>query len=181
MSLFLQVQLILWLIVIIQGVLLIFVITNIKKKRGDNVGIPEGKVIPDLSYSTIRGEKGNIHWLINKEEYSFICTLKPGCPVCEEIIDQLSYMTDSDLKRIKILVCGKMTEIKSWIEQSNINIPVYILDEEDMFKKMNIQMFPFAMVLDKHGEVIKKDIINKFNISTLLELIKINLSNKEVG
>jgi hypothetical protein len=165
-----QIQSALWVIIVAQTILLILIINISKKRIVSTGGITLGKKIPNLNYTTINNDYGSIYNLLKNNETSYICAIKIDCKTCEKVIFELLSRLEKKNETFKFILFGNKDEIIEWKNKFNLDIPIYILNKDDMTTKLKINIFPMLISVNKFGEVLEKSYIDEKNIVNYVEL-----------
>ena len=177
MTLDLSIQLALWSIITIQTLLLVFVNVKLDRSLEEKQGIPIGETIPQLKYITLEGVSNSLQERIKRVSSCLICTVHPGCPVCEKVIKYLSLIPIEDLKKVILITFGDTKEVLKWIEKIEPFTDFNIFKEEDITQRLRITAYPFGMVVDNEGKVLTKGFLSKDSMRMFLESLNTNVYN----
>lgn len=170
MSINIQIEIVLFIVIIILVSLLFYSIKYIREIKGIDVGIPEGQIIPNVDVNQLNGVKDSFHNFLVNNTSMLICMVSPTCPSCNDILEFLNSLSTDVQSRIILVSNTPIDKIKDWIKNVNSPLNTLILDEEDAYKKMRLTKAPFGILVKSDGEVIKKGSINKFIIGKWLEI-----------
>ena len=123
-----------------------------------------GEVANDIAYTLVNGKRGRLHDI--DSDYVILMFSNPGCPMCREIIDQISgspllnEMMENDL--VKVLSIYPDADLKAWRDHLG-EMPRRWINGYDEGMKIseersyNLQAIPSLYLLDNEKRVIIKD------------------------
>ena len=123
-----------------------------------------GEVANDIAYTLVNGKRGRLHDI--DSDYVILMFSNPGCPMCREIIEQISgspllnEMMENDL--VKVLSIYPDADLKAWRDHLG-EMPRRWINGYDEGMKIseersyNLQAIPSLYLLDGEKRVIIKD------------------------
>ena len=123
-----------------------------------------GEVANDIAYTLVNGKRGRLHDI--DSDYVILMFSNPGCPMCREIIEQISSspllneMMENDL--VKVLSIYPDADLKAWRDHLGEMPRRWINGYDDGMKiseerSYNLQAIPSLYLLDGEKRVIIKD------------------------
>ena len=123
-----------------------------------------GEVANDIAYTLVNGKRGRLHDI--DSDYVILMFSNPGCPMCREIIEQISgspllnEMMENDL--VKVLSIYPDADLKAWRDHLGEMPRRWINGYDDGMKiseerSYNLQAIPSLYLLDGEKRVIIKD------------------------
>lgn len=123
-----------------------------------------GEVANDIAYTLVNGKRGRLHDI--DSDYVILMFSNPGCPMCREIIEQISSspllneMMENDL--IEVLSVYPDEDLKAWRDHLGEMPRRWINGYDDGMKiseerSYNLQAIPSLYLLDGEKRVIIKD------------------------
>ena len=123
-----------------------------------------GEVANDIAYTLVNGKLGRLHDI--DSDYVILMFSNPGCPMCREIIEQISgspllnEMMENDL--VKVLSIYPDADLKAWRDHLGEMPRRWINGYDDGMKiseerSYNLQAIPSLYLLDGEKRVIIKD------------------------
>lgn len=123
-----------------------------------------GKVANDIVYTLSDGRSGRLHAI--SADYVILMFSNPGCPMCREIIEQITSsplineMAEHD--RVKVLTVYPDADLEAWYKHLE-ELPRSWINSYDKgmllteYRSYNLQAIPSLYLLDKEKRVIIKD------------------------
>ena len=123
-----------------------------------------GEVANDIAYTLVNGKRGRLHDI--DSDYVILMFSNPGCPMCREIIEQISSspllneMMENDL--IEVLSVDPDEDLEAWRDHLGEMPRRWINGYDDGMKiseerSYNLQAIPSLYLLDGEKRVIIKD------------------------
>ena len=123
-----------------------------------------GEVANDIAYTLVNGKRGRLHDI--DSDYVILMFSNPGCPMCREIIEQISSspllneMMENDL--IEVLSVYPDEDLEAWRDHLGEMPRRWINGYDDGMKiseerSYNLQAIPSLYLLDGEKRVIIKD------------------------
>lgn len=123
-----------------------------------------GEVANDIAYTLVNGKRGRLHDI--DSDYVILMFSNPGCPMCREIIEQISSspllneMMENDL--IEVLSVYPDEDLEAWRDHLGEMPRRWINGYDDGMKiseerSYNLQAIPSLYLLDCEKRVIIKD------------------------
>ncbi len=153
-----------WIVLIIQAIT-IFKLS--RKVSIENEGIALGFSVPDLKLQTIEGGIKRLIKMLQNEPLTILCMVTPECKFCRKIIPLLEEMQkEANTISVKLLFLGEESAVKEYLDSNKINIESFVVSFKVMKSKINISAFPYAMIVNQYGIVVRKGIINADDVSS---------------
>lgn len=167
-----QSQVALWIMITIQTILLFVVLRQFKKKVNLDVGLPPGMSIPNLGFMVLNGSSGRLNDIIKGHPMTMFCVVEKGCKFCKELIPELDKMKKLNPNlNVKLLVMGDKEKTQELISITKTNLPVYIVSQTDVLKKLRIRVFPFGMLINQNGVILRREVLQKETISSFINAL----------
>lgn len=161
----------LWLTNLLMVSLFITVQLRSKKAKMTHEKIELGMLVNNLTLFTPANEKVRLLDVISGKVTLF-CFVANQCKYCKEIIPILdSIKQENPDINIQFISLGEVEGANKILISTKTRIPVLGVNTRLITKKMGIQSFPFCILVDQHGKVLKREIISKNDISSWLKFL----------
>jgi hypothetical protein len=146
-------------IVLINISIVLFVLKKLNFSKHESEGINEGSKLPDIYVEDYKGKKTKLlpECTLNNKVMIFIDL---ECSECLKVFDSLKVYKEEYLKNITFIL-KKMEGSTDIISKSFIRDQSVFLSEEEILNVFNITGFPFSLVVDNMGIVIKRSYFSK--------------------
>lgn len=172
-------QALLWVIVIIEGLLLLALarqigflhervgvtgarITNAGPRIGDEVQVVHAKDIDGRAM--VLGAKGNTRRLL-----MFIST---GCGVCSSLIPHINQLAQAEADNLEVnLVAFGTTEenARKYAAEHSLQRGIPLVVSDEVAAKYNVRVAPYGLLIDRRGILQAKGLVNAYSdIESLL-------------
>ncbi len=173
-------QVLLWIVVIIQGIFLLALARQIGflhqryasgGARIMNTGLKIGEVAPALDIEDINGYRATLGMERGKRTLLFF--ISTGCSVCASLIPYMNQLVLSEggSLEIKLIAFGtsRDTGKKYALEHSLLNSNMPFIISDDLAFRYKVTLAPYGIVVDKTGVIRAKGLVNSsFDIDSLL-------------
>lgn len=162
-------QFVLW---FMMGVLLLMqlvVLKHVKSGVPSHNGIPPGMRIPNLQIRSLKGVAMQSNDLLHQTVPTMFCFVSYACRYCREVTPELSRVAKqySDF-RVVLLSTDTEGDVRTFMKETGADLPVYLLDHAQVVKKLKIKNFPFGMLVDGSGVVMRREVVKKTNVMSWL-------------
>lgn len=160
-----QLQLVLWIIVTINTILLFLLILNIRSKSMVDTKVSLANAIAKISVFSTEGKSKKIVEIASQNNSTLFCFTALSCHYCKEVIPELDKLAETNQMTIVLLNAGDQSEAKQLISLTNTNLIVYSIQYKDLSTKLKLRSFPSGIIINKEGDILKTGIIHKENLS----------------
>jgi hypothetical protein len=168
MSLFISIALMIgWFLAIVMGIALLTMSYHVGSRyQFTNEGISRmgpspGKRLGDTSF-LYENQKVFLRQYISSERPTLLVFVDPG-PLLETLIPDLSTFMSSAVGDLACLVfINRSANDLTRLSFPGSLINVLITDGDNLPKKLGIRVTPYALLVDQHGQLIAKGLINNF-------------------
>lgn len=153
----------LWFVVSLSVIMQIVVLRQARRLAPDNNGIPPGNQFPRIVFESVTGKQTFTYQEIMGEGNSLMfCFVHASCKFCREIAPQLERVshTYSSFRPV-LLSFDDSDDIIDFQKETNINLPLYRIEAADVTKKLNLKRFPFGMLIDREGIILRREALQK--------------------
>ncbi|WP_409344802.1 TlpA family protein disulfide reductase [Paenibacillus sp. MBLB4367] len=163
-------QISIWIIIAIQTTLIIILIRQLKQTHLKSIGIAPGLSLPNFEVRSLQKDSNiKLSDIININTTTMLCVVSPGCKFCKEIIPELDRVVEMyPLFKVNILVVSEVEKAQNMIKDSLSKISSYSISQDIAVNKMKITSFPFGMLVDDRGVILRREIVKKENITNWL-------------
>lgn len=175
-------QVAMWIMLIIHSIIVFILVRQVK--TGSN-GIAPGISIPSIKVHNSEGHQVSLDHLVKDKNVTLLCVISPNCRFCKEVVFEINkiYLNNANFA-IKLLVVGDGEGFNKYVVTTNVAIEMYSISYQDCRRKLRTSSYPFGMVIDNQGVIMRRGIIKKENIlSWLVDVPKLldSFSNKRRG
>lgn len=157
---YLQIIVSLFIIIIVQMSLHIYVIRKFKSTSNEKDGPNIGQKFPFVSYENYNGELKNIDNNFFNNGNSFIF-LSLNCSVCKLLLESLDLYKDEYLEKVRLVLLKSEYHLR---DMRKYEEKIMILEEETIKNVFNIRSFPFIIKVNDEGEVQRKGYLTRNNL-----------------
>lgn len=162
-------QIALWGAVSILILLQIYILRQFKKVIPYNNGIPPGLAFPNIEVESLEGTNTFIHQLLDSKRPVMLCFVHYSCKFCRAMIPELDRITSQyPYFSVKLISFGEDKEIRRFVAETGTALPIFRVDSKVITKQLNIKRFPFGMIIDSDGIVMRRELVEKENLLTWL-------------
>lgn len=167
---------VLWVVVLVQGIMLVLLYRQMglfylgTAEGVSRDGLKVGTAIPPIDVKDMQGREISFR---STGMWRLVVFGRSQCAACKELAPQLIKAQESygpDLE-VVFLTTATFDETKRFVEETRLNLPVYLAERQDISNVMHVRVSPFAFVLDPDGIIRSKGLCNG------LEHIAISLRN----
>ena len=173
-------QVLLWIVVILQGIFLLALARQIgilhqrytsTGARIMNVGLNIGEAAPELELEDINSNRVTLGMERGKRTLLFF--ISTGCSICASLIPHLNQLVRSEggNLEIKLIAFGTSPDAgkKYALEHSLLNGNMPFIISDDLAFRYKVTLAPYGIVVDKTGIIRAKGLVNSsFDIDSLL-------------
>lgn len=143
--------------------------------------LEEGDTAPNIILYDINNKIFNLRKEKNTE-YTLISFSATYCKPCKQEIPELikmqTHIGENNLKIYLIFVDNNIDEIKSYVSDNKITLPVLWDRYKIVSKKYGVTALPSSFLIDKEWIIVYKAIgYNKIHITKIEEILQENISN----
>lgn len=158
----------LWFVVAVSILLQVIVLRQAKRLAPENSGIPPGLNIPDTDVF-MNGEVHRLHELIRDGAPTMFCFVHSSCRFCREMIPELGRVAKQYPSfHVVLLSFDEESQLSSLLEDTGVTLPFYRITTSYAFKMLNLKRFPFGMLVDREGTVMRREKVEIDNLLTWL-------------
>ncbi|PWV95965.1 AhpC/TSA family protein [Paenibacillus cellulosilyticus] len=153
----------LWFVVSLSVMMQIIVLRQTRRLAPDNNGIPPGNRFPDIVLESLTG-KQNLTYedIMGGGNSLMFCFVHSSCKFCREIAPHLERVSHAyGAFRPILLSFDDPDQISVFLRETNVNLPVYRVEATTVTKKLNLKRFPFGMLIDREGIVMRREVLKK--------------------
>ena len=160
----------LWLIILIQSFVIVYVITIVRRVSEDVHGLPPGNKFPNiLNTNKLLRNKLLPETIFKDNEYVYFFVVEEECKFCREIIPKVDhYKRQNPNVNIQFLVIGDSDSAKRLMSISKYKFNYWILNPENVVKHLKVRSFPFVFIVQKDNYILKRSIINAKNFNDFM-------------
>lgn len=173
-------QVLLWIVVILQGIFLLALARQIgilhqrytsTGARIMNVGLNIGETAPDLEVQDMHGDRVTLG--MERGKRTFLFFISTGCSICASLIPHLHrlFRSEEGNLEIKLIAFGTSPDAgKAYaLEHSLLDGHLPFIISDDLAFRYKVTLAPYGIVVDKTGIVRAKGLVNSsFDIDSLL-------------
>jgi methylamine dehydrogenase accessory protein MauD len=153
---------VLWALVLALAMLLVLVyrhfgIMAMSTAEGhDRDGLPVGHVAPQIS--GVDRTNGRIHWSPEPGRHHLLFFAAPGCEPCEAIAPLIGALgrADEQDRRVVVVASGRGDEVLALDRLTGGGVLCLADDGSGVMQNYEVQVTPFAFLLDPDGRVVAK-------------------------
>lgn len=149
-------------VVIIQSIILYSLGMN---RDTVNLGVSVGTIVPSLKLETLDNKSVRLSSVIQDNNYSILCVVSTYCKHCRKIIPLL----EEQAKNVSIgllFVGSDNHDVQHYIHSNNIKLNVYLASLVEVRRRMNISSYPFIIVLNRQGVIVKNGQLHEKDLAT---------------
>lgn len=122
-------------------------------------GPPVGAASPIFQLTGIQSESVQIGG--EQAVPSLVFFLSPTCPVCKKLLPVLKAVSHDEQQHLRIVLAsdGEAAEHLQFVQQQNLGNMPYVLSTQ-LGMEYRVSRLPYAVLLDKHGIVVSKGLVN---------------------
>lgn len=147
----------LWIVVAIQTVLLFLISTRMNSFVRKNP-FEVAAEIPRLNILSISNQKVDVKQMLSQAKPTLIIFTSSRCSICKRLIPQISEWEDFPAE-VRLVNLGDAKEAKRFVEMTATTFPVCIIRLKDIANKYKVRTFPFSILADPSGKIMKSGII----------------------
>ena len=180
-------QVLLWLAIIIQAVIIMALARQIGvlHERVAPVGalkldknIEIGQIAPEFTLDTI-----NDHGVVNvgvarpDGKSQLLLFVAPDCPICKTLIPVAIAVAHSEKLAVAFIGDGEETELLQMIRKHSLqNVP--FVNNQDIGMKFGVSKLPYAVLIDDTGIVVGSGLVNnREHLESLIEAKELGFSS----
>lgn len=155
-----------WVMALLMIITNIVLINEVKKIHRRKLGFAPGLKLPAIKMGKNRDIR--LTDILSQHPSTFVCVVSIHCTFCREIVAELEKMKqDNPAMNLVYLVTGDdiAEDVENWIQARIQYAPAYGIETTDVMKKLKVNSFPFGMLLNRQGIVLKKGSLVKNELS----------------
>jgi methylamine dehydrogenase accessory protein MauD len=175
MDLFLASYVLLWIIVVVQGLLLVVVLRQfgevyLNSRAGvSRDGLAVGDPAPAFTGVATDGSGVRLQDLMG--QWLVLVFASPGCTICRDLLPSLVPI-ERDLGgavRVFVLLRGTLEETRAYVEATNTEARVVSIGREGIAEQYKVRVSPFVHIVAPYGVIRGKGLVNdRENVEHLL-------------
>jgi methylamine dehydrogenase accessory protein MauD len=126
-------------------------------KRLGRDGLKHGKKAPDFTLPNVEGTEVSLHDFAGRK--ILLVFTQSGCSPCKAIVPELNRLERGDTQ-VVVINNGDPEATRKWSAEVSASFPVLAQDKFSISKKYEVFATPFAFLIDEHGIIASKGIIN---------------------
>jgi methylamine dehydrogenase accessory protein MauD len=126
-------------------------------KRLGRDGLKPGKRAPDFTLPSAAGHEVSLHDFSGRKV--LLAFTQSGCGPCRTVIPELNRLQRGDTQ-VLVVNNGELEVTRKWSEEVGACFPVLAQAEFGISKKYEVYATPFAFLINEHGIIASKGIIN---------------------
>ena len=126
-------------------------------KRLGRDGLKPGKRAPDFTLPSVAGDEVALHDFSGRKV--LLVFTQSGCGPCRTVIPELNRLEQGDTQ-VLVVNNGEQEATRKWSAEVGACFPVLAQDRFSISKKYEVYATPFAFLINEHGIIASKGIIN---------------------
>lgn len=150
----------LWVVLFVQGSVLLYVLARIHQLPGMLSGLLPGSRIPNIQVESPSGERIQVRELMHGP--TLLCLVTRGCPYCELVAPHLDTFRRSNPEFSLIIIAGgDSASARAFADKTSISTPVYSADISLFKKNFQVENLPFSFLTNSNGIVLRRGALSK--------------------
>jgi len=111
------------------------------------------------------------------DKSTLVFFLSPSCPICKALIPALKAIRSAESQWLNVVMAsdGDENEHRAFIEKEKLQVFPYVLSQE-LGMSYRVAKLPFAVLLDRQGEIRAKGLINsREQLDSLFNAVELGL------
>jgi peroxiredoxin len=121
-------------------------------------GLKPGKKAPDFTLPSIAGDEVSLHDFAGRRV--FLVFTMSGCKPCHRIVPELNKLQRSGKMQVLVVNNGELEATRQWAGEAGVCFPVLAQQQFGVSKRYEMYATPSAFLIDDHGVIVSKGIIN---------------------
>jgi methylamine dehydrogenase accessory protein MauD len=121
-------------------------------------GLKQGKKAPDFTLPSVAGGEMSLHDFAGRRV--FMVFTQSGCKPCHRIVPELNKLQRGSEVHVLVVNNGEMDATREWAGEANAAFTVLVQQQFSVSKRYEMYATPFAFLIDEHGVISSKGIIN---------------------
>jgi methylamine dehydrogenase accessory protein MauD len=121
-------------------------------------GLKVGKKAPDFVLPSVAGADIGLH------DYAggkiLLVFMQPGCGPCHRVTPDLDRLHRQSDVQVLVVQNGDLETIRKWAREQRPRFPVVVQEQFSLSKRYEMFATPFAFLIDEHGIIVSKGVIN---------------------
>ena len=121
-------------------------------------GLKVGKKAPDFTLPSVAGADIGLH------DYAggkiLLVFMQPGCGPCHRVTPDLDRLHRQGDVQVLVVQNGDLETIRKWAREQRPRFPVVVQEQFSLSKRYEMFATPFAFLIDEHGIIVSKGVIN---------------------
>ena len=121
-------------------------------------GLKVGKKAPDFTLPSVAGADIGLH------DYAggkiLLVFMQPGCGPCHRVTPDLDRLHRQSDVQVLVVQNGDLETIRKWAREQRPRFPVVVQEQFSLSKRYEMFATPFAFLIDEHGIIVSKGVIN---------------------
>jgi methylamine dehydrogenase accessory protein MauD len=121
-------------------------------------GLKPGKKAPDFTLPCVAGGEVSLHDFGGRRV--FLVFTQSGCKPCHKIAPELKRLHHAGAVQVLVVNNGEAEATQKWAAEAKLSFPVLVQQQFSVSKRYEMYATPFAFLIDEHGVIASKGIIN---------------------
>ena len=143
-----QILLLLWLILALQGIVLLYLLGRLHSLKG-----AAASWLPDIPVTTPEGQV--VPLVSQLSATTLLCFVANGCPFCRQVVPDLEALDARyPFVRVQSLVAGRPGDAAAFASLTGTHLPVLAVAPEHMVDRLQVTENPYGFLVD-HKQLIQ--------------------------
>ena len=121
-------------------------------------GLKVGKKAPDFVLPSVAGADIGLHDYAGGKV--LLVFMQPGCGPCHRVTPDLDRLHRQGDVQVLVVQNGDLETIRKWAREQRPRFPVVVQEQFSLSKRYEMFATPFAFLIDEHGIIVSKGVIN---------------------
>lgn len=161
----------LWLAVAAMGFMMLGIMRNLNvlawrldqldamaPRRIGRDGVSLGRKAPDFDLMDMTGNRIRLASFVGRD--LFLVFTQPGCGPCDGVMPDLLALQKNRGMPVFVISNGEPDEVHDWAAEHAAGLTVLRQEDWALSRRYEVFATPFAFVIDKHGRIAAKGIVN---------------------
>jgi methylamine dehydrogenase accessory protein MauD len=121
-------------------------------------GLKPGKKAPDFTLPSVARGEVSLHDFAGRRV--FLVFTQSGCRPCHKVAPELNRLHAAGAVQVLVVNNGEAEATQKWAAEVKVRFPVLMQQQFSVSKRYEMYATPFAFLIDEHGVIASKGIIN---------------------
>jgi methylamine dehydrogenase accessory protein MauD len=121
-------------------------------------GLKVGKKAPDFTLPSVAGADIGLHDYAGGKV--LLVFMQPGCGPCHRVTPDLDRLHRQGDVQVLVVQNGDLETIRKWAREQRPRFPVVVQEKFSLSKRYEMFATPFAFLIDEHGIIVSKGVVN---------------------